>query len=97
MCCSLLTCQHLKESSSSYLKYTLKDAQHLPVWCPVGRSVSLQCRASAAGSVAVTVEPAGKNAQCLYAGVDISAPVDVIWGALTDYDGLGTFIPGVEK
>ncbi|KAK9902244.1 hypothetical protein WJX75_009271 [Coccomyxa subellipsoidea] len=54
-------------------------------------------RASAAGSVAVTVEPAGKNAQCLYAGVDISAPVDVIWGALTDYDGLGTFIPGLAE
>ena len=46
--------------------------------------------------MAVTVEPAGKNAQRLYAGVDISAPVEVIWGALTDYDGLGTFIPGLS-
>lgn len=54
----------------------------------------MQCKASAY-SVAVVVEPAGNNGRCLYAGVDISAPVDVIWGALTDYDGLGDFIPGL--
>lgn len=55
----------------------------------------MQCRASAADSVAVVVEPAGNNGRRLYAGVDISAPVDVIWGALTDYDSLGEFIPGL--
>lgn len=59
-----------------------------------GGDSCVMCRASAASTVAVTVEPAGNNARRLYAGVDISAPVDVVWGALTDYDGLGTFIPG---
>lgn len=57
----------------------------------------MRCRASAADRVAVVVEPAGNNGRCLYAGVDISAPVDVIWGALTDYDGLGDFIPGLAE
>jgi hypothetical protein len=55
-----------------------------------------QCRASAADAVAVTVEPAGNNARRLYAGVDVYAPVSVIWSALTDYDGLGDFIPGTH-
>ena len=40
------------------------------------------------------VEPAPNNARRLYAGVDVGAPVAVVWRALTDYDGLGSFIPG---
>ena len=40
------------------------------------------------------VESAPNNARRLYAGVDIGAPVSVVWGALTDYNGLGNFIPG---
>ena len=40
------------------------------------------------------VEPAPNNARRLYAGVDVGAPVAVVWRALTDYDSLGSFIPG---
>lgn len=45
--------------------------------------------------MALIVEPASNNARTLFAGVDIDAPVSVVWDALTDYDGLGTFIPGM--
>lgn len=44
--------------------------------------------------MALLVEPASNNARKLFAGVDIAAPVSVVWESLTDYDGLGTFIPG---
>ena len=44
--------------------------------------------------VDVTVERAARNSRRLYAAVQIAAPVDVVWGALTDYQGLGNFIPG---
>ena len=33
----------------------------------------------------------------LYAGIDIDAPVAVVWQALTDYEGLGNFIPGKQS
>ena len=45
--------------------------------------------------MALVVESASNNARKLFAGVDIDAPVSVVWDALTDYDGLGTFIPGM--
>lgn len=45
-------------------------------------------------AVSLEVEPAPNNARRLYAGVNIAAPVQVVWDALTDYDGLGNFIPG---
>ena len=44
--------------------------------------------------MALVVEAASNNARTLFAGVDIDAPVSVVWDSLTDYDGLGTFIPG---
>ena len=47
-----------------------------------------------AQSVDVTVERAARNSRRLYAAVQIAAPTDVVWGALTDYEGLGNFIPG---
>ena len=40
------------------------------------------------------VEKASRNTRRLYAGVDIEAPVELVWSVLTDYDGLGNFIPG---
>lgn len=49
----------------------------------------------AAQSVQVTVERGARNSRRLYASVQIAAPVEVVWGALTDYQGLGNFIPGV--
>ncbi len=54
------------------------------------------CSATATRSaVAVDVESAPSNGRCLFAGVDITAPADVVWQALTDYDCLDSFIPGV--
>ncbi len=44
--------------------------------------------------VEVTVERAARNSRRLYAAVQVAAPVDIVWGALTDYEGLGSFIPG---
>ena len=57
---------------------------------PAGCAAAAMC-----GGVAVEVEPAPSNGRCLFAGVDITAPTDVVWQALTDYDGLDSFIPGV--
>lgn len=48
----------------------------------------------AAPPVQVTVERGARNSRRLYAAVEIAAPVEVVWGALTDYQGLGSFIPG---
>ena len=42
----------------------------------------------------MTVETPARNARRLYAGVDIAAPLETVWQALTDYDGLADFIPG---
>ena len=55
------------------------------------RSCQTHARAT---EVAVIVEPASNNARRLFAGVDIDAPVSIVWDSLTDYDGLGNFIPG---
>lgn len=47
--------------------------------------------------VAVEVEQGPSNSRRLYAGIDIAAPWDDVWSALTDYDGLADFIPGLAK
>ena len=49
-----------------------------------------------AQSVEVKVERGARNSRRLYAAVQIAAPIDVVWGALTDYEGLGNFIPGAK-
>ncbi|CAL5228575.1 g11732 [Coccomyxa viridis] len=62
------------------------------------RSSRRSCQTCArASEVALLVEPASNNARKLFAGVDIAAPVSVVWESLTDYDGLGTFIPGLAE
>lgn len=62
------------------------------VLCLAGCALAATC-----SGVAVEVEPAPSNGRCLFAGVDITAPPDVVWQALTDYDGLDSFIPGVRQ
>ena len=42
------------------------------------------------------MEKAGSNSRCLYAGINIAAPVSAVWQALTDYDALDNFIPGAS-
>ena len=39
--------------------------------------------------VQVTVERGARNSRRLYAAVEVAAPVEVVWGALTDYQGAG--------
>ncbi|KAK9822828.1 hypothetical protein WJX81_006251 [Elliptochloris bilobata] len=66
--------------------------------CRACRSGQTRCAAAAKRTgVAVDVEPAPSNGRCLFAGVDIIAPPDVVWQALTDYDGLDRFIPGLAE
>ena len=60
-----------------------------------GQSVRRRQQAVVVG-LHVTVEPAGGNSRRCYAGINISAPVECVWNALTDYDGLGNFIPGTD-
>lgn len=48
-------------------------------------------------SVDVTVERGARNSRRLYAAVQIAAPVHIVWGALTDYERLNTFIPGLTE
>ena len=40
------------------------------------------------------IDKGHRNSRRLYASVEIAAPLQVVWEALTDYEGLGTFIPG---
>lgn len=43
----------------------------------------------------IVVEKPSGNVRVLKAGVDISAPVATVWACLTDYDGLGDFVPSL--
>lgn len=47
--------------------------------------------------IPVDVEPAPSNSRRLYASVDIAAPSFVVWSALTNYEKLGDFIPGLAE
>lgn len=40
------------------------------------------------------IERGERNSRRLYGAVQIAAPVETVWGALTDYEGLSNFIPG---
>jgi hypothetical protein len=48
-------------------------------------------------SVAVELTNTSFSSRKLNATVLIGAPLDVVWGALTDYDNLGTFIPSLVE
>ena len=52
---------------------------------------------SPASLIPVDVEPAPSNARRLFASVDIAAPSFVVWSALTNYERLGDFIPGLAE
>ena len=49
---------------------------------------------TASQQILVEVDKGARNVRMLYAGIDIDAPVAAVWQALTDYEGLGNFIPG---
>uniref|UniRef100_A0A383WN78 Coenzyme Q-binding protein COQ10 START domain-containing protein n=1 Tax=Tetradesmus obliquus TaxID=3088 RepID=A0A383WN78_TETOB len=52
---------------------------------------------SGSQSVAVELTNTSFSSRKLNATVLIGAPLDVVWGALTDYDNLGTFIPSLVE
>ncbi len=57
-------------------------------------AVAMETEAESA--VLVEVEHGPSNSRRLYAGVNIAAPWTAVWAALTDYDGLDSFIPGKQ-
>ena len=85
--------QSLKLSLSAFkdLLYKIADAG-----LRAGKSVAGRRQALVMG-LTVTVEPAGGNSRCCFAGIEISAPVECVWSALTNYEGLGDFIPGAVR
>jgi len=68
-------------------------------------SIKFETRAAAQGVVArlvpslvtVDVEKTSWNSRKLFAQVPINAPVNVVWGCLTDYEGLSSFIPSLVE
>eukprot|EP00873_Tetraselmis_striata_P006956 jgi/Tetstr1/427220/TSEL_017408.t1 len=51
-----------------------------------------------AGALRVTIDRGeGFNSRQLFAGIEINAPAEVVWQALTNYAGLQEFIPGLKE
>ena len=92
-------CIHL--SSSTFLaiqcQLSFQNANRLSIFTDL---IQLACNVAAtslqqqAEQVTVEVDKASRNARRLYAAVSIDAPLSQVWQALTDYEGLGNFIPG---
>ena len=53
--------------------------------------------AAPSSAVNVTIESQTLNSGRLVASMAIAAPPEIVWGALTDYEALGKFIPGLEE
>lgn len=51
----------------------------------------------APGEVSVMIEKPSFSSRRLIAGTSILAPPECVWEALTDYDGLGNFIPSLVE
>ncbi|MEW5307304.1 MAG: hypothetical protein WDW36_009711 [Sanguina aurantia] len=47
--------------------------------------------------IAVVIEKPSWNSRRLFASLEIDAPADRVWFALTDYENLGTFIPSLVE
>lgn len=62
----------------------------------VGSRTAVACVAPLEEAITVEVEAGPSNSRRLYAGIDIAAPWSAVWAALTDYEGLDTFIPGAS-
>lgn len=84
-------------SSGSLQGKNVNDLYIHTLFCQALLSRSMLAGSNGSGTappVQVTVERGARNSRRLYAAVEIAAPVEVVWGALTDYQGLGNFIPG---
>jgi len=49
------------------------------------------------GETVVRVEDAPNNARRIFCAIDIFAPVDEVWGVLTDYENLQNVVPSLKK
>lgn len=47
--------------------------------------------------VDVRIDLVGPNSRAIFAGLPVAAPVEGLWRALTDYERLGDFIPGLVE
>lgn len=47
--------------------------------------------------VAVQLEKPSFSSRKLMASIPVAAPMDIVWAALTDYEGLGNFIPSLAE
>jgi uncharacterized protein YndB with AHSA1/START domain len=47
--------------------------------------------------VATSIEKTSFSSRKLFASILINAPIELVWGALTDYDNLASFIPSLVK
>jgi len=53
---------------------------------------------AAAGALSVSIDKGnGFNSRQLFAGIEINAPAEVVWNALTSYATLQEFIPGLKE
>lgn len=50
-----------------------------------------------AGGVSIQVDNTSWNSRRIYASISITAPVEMVWNALTDYDNLDSFIPSLVE
>lgn len=60
-------------------------------------AVSVPSGALADDGVSVSVQDAGNGAYAVAGSFSVSAEDACVWAVLTDYDGLGGFIPGVRS
>lgn len=51
--------------------------------------------AAEADAVQIAIEPGPVgNSRCIWAGVEVAAPAEAVFAAMTSYETLATFIPG---
>ncbi|KAL4425111.1 hypothetical protein ABPG77_008216 [Micractinium sp. CCAP 211/92] len=62
-----------------------------------GTDTSVAAAASRPAAVDITIEPGPNNSRCIWAGIDVAVPAEAVYAALTAYEQLGTFIPGLAE
>ena len=65
--------------------------------CTTRSSPRGSCPPSPSVGVSIQVDKTSWNSRRIYASISITAPVEMVWDALTDYDNLGTFIPSLVE
>lgn len=78
-------------SATKILKHTAELKAVYETWIFPADTDSLKT------AVRVETEKVAGNTRRLYAGVTIQCPVRFVWQALTDYDSLAKFIPGMSE